>query len=130
MKLAARLSLYLFCLLGLLTPVQAPALALLKSPQSINLSVVRIETTSQSPDYRAPWNAGEISDGIGTGLIIEGHRILTNAHIVSDARFINLSKEGNAKPFVARVLFVALPVFEVNFLVCNVPIAAYHYISP
>ncbi len=74
---------------------------------SMNESVIRIETTSQTPDYRVPWNSGEISDGIGTGFIIAGHRILTNAHVVSDARFINLSKEGDLRPFSARVLYIA-----------------------
>jgi S1-C subfamily serine protease len=75
-------------------------------------SVIRIETTSQSPDYRVPWNAGEIGEGIGTGFVITApgvaeRCVLTNAHVVSNARFINLSKEGDPRPFSARVLHIA-----------------------
>lgn len=104
MKFVAHLSFYLLCL-GTLVPTKSNALAALTP--SMNLSVVRIETTSQLPDYRVPWNSSEISDGIGTGFVIEGHRILTNAHVVGNARFINLSKESDSKPFSARILFIA-----------------------
>ncbi|MFZ4778964.1 MAG: serine protease, partial [Terrimicrobiaceae bacterium] len=61
-------------------------------------SLVRIEATSQEPDYKAPWNPGEVSGGVGAGFIISGNRIMTNAHVVSNARFLTVSKEGDPKP--------------------------------
>lgn len=70
-------------------------------------SLVRIEATSQEPDYKAPWNPGEVSGGVGAGFIISGNRIMTNAHVVSNARFLTVSKEGDPKPRPARVLFIA-----------------------
>lgn len=70
-------------------------------------SLVRIEATSQDPDYKAPWNPGEVSGGVGAGFIISGNRIMTNAHVVSNARFLTVSKEGDPKPHPARVLFIA-----------------------
>ena len=70
-------------------------------------SLVRIEATSQEPDYQAPWNPGEVSGGVGAGFIISGNRIMTNAHVVSNARFLTVSKEGDPKPRPARVLFIA-----------------------
>ena len=70
-------------------------------------SLVRIEATSQEPDYKAPWNPGEVSGGVGAGFIISGNRIMTNAHVVSNARFLTVSKEGDPKPRPARVLFLA-----------------------
>ncbi|MFA7233726.1 MAG: trypsin-like peptidase domain-containing protein [Terrimicrobiaceae bacterium] len=70
-------------------------------------SLVRIEATSQEPDYRAPWNPGEVSGGVGAGFIIGGNRIMTNAHVVSNARFLTVSKKDDPKPRPARVLFIA-----------------------
>lgn len=70
-------------------------------------SLVRIESTSQEPDYKAPWNPGDVSGGVGAGFVISGNRIMTNAHVVSNARFLTVSKEGDPKPHPARVLFIA-----------------------
>jgi S1-C subfamily serine protease len=69
-------------------------------------SLVRIQATSQEPNYRAPWSAGEVSNGVGAGFIINGHRILTNAHVVSNARFLAVSKEGDPKPYPAQVVHI------------------------
>ena len=70
-------------------------------------SMVRISTTSQQPDYSVPWNPGQVISGVGAGFVIEGKRIMTNAHVVSNATFITVVKEGNPKPWPARVLHVA-----------------------
>lgn len=70
-------------------------------------SLVRITETSQEPNYLTPWNPGEVSGGVGAGFIIGGNRIMTNAHVVSNARFLTVSKEGDPKPYPARVLHVA-----------------------
>lgn len=70
-------------------------------------SLVRIQTTSQDPNYRTPWSGGEVVSSVGAGFIIGSNRIMTNAHVVSDARFLLVSKEGDPKPYPARVLYVA-----------------------
>lgn len=70
-------------------------------------SVVRIFTVAQTPDYRVPWAPGGSGAGQGTGFIISKRRILTNAHVVSNARFITLEKEGDARRYEARVKFIA-----------------------
>ena len=70
-------------------------------------SLVRIEATSQEPDYKTPWSPGEIVSGVGAGFVIDGDRIMTNAHGVSNARFLTVSKEGDPKPYTARVLHIA-----------------------
>ena len=72
----------------------------------VRRSLVRITTTSQEPDYRVPWNPGSVSVGIGAGFVIEGDRILTNAHVVSNARFIEIEKEDDPKRYPAAVQFV------------------------
>lgn len=70
-------------------------------------SLVRISATSQDANYRTPWSGGEIVGGVGAGFIISGKRIMTNAHVISNARFLTVSKEGDPKPYPARVLHVA-----------------------
>ncbi len=70
-------------------------------------SLVRIQETSQEPNYRTPWNAGEIEGGVGAGFIISGKRIMTNAHVVSNERFLVVTREGDPKTYPARVLHIA-----------------------
>jgi S1-C subfamily serine protease len=82
-------------------------LTCLQAASKVSESLVRIQVTSQDPNYRTPWSSGEMTSGVGAGFIIANHRILTNAHVVSDGRFLIISKEGDPKPYPARVLFVA-----------------------
>jgi len=70
-------------------------------------SMVRISTTSQQPDYNSPWSPGSIGQGVGAGFVISGKRIMTNAHVVSNATFITVLKEGDPNPWEARVLHIA-----------------------
>lgn len=70
-------------------------------------SVVRIYAVSQTPDYTAPWDPGKSDAGMGTGFIISAGRILTNAHVVSNARFIALEKEGDSRRYEGHVKFIA-----------------------
>ncbi|MGE9267736.1 MAG: trypsin-like peptidase domain-containing protein [Verrucomicrobiales bacterium] len=70
-------------------------------------SVVRIEVATQTPDYRTPWNSGRFAGGIGTGFIIGKNRILTNAHVVSNARRVLVTQRGSSRKHPARVKFIA-----------------------
>jgi S1-C subfamily serine protease len=76
-------------------------------PTDLSVSVVRIDVTMQEANYASPWNAGRIERGVGSGFVISGKRILTNAHVVSNARFITLTREGVTHPFIAHVQFIA-----------------------
>ncbi len=73
----------------------------------ITESVVRIEATALQPNYKTPWNPGDVISGAGTGFVIAGNRIMTNAHVVGNARFLTVSKEGDPQPWIARVAHVA-----------------------
>ncbi|MFT5127217.1 MAG: S1-C subfamily serine protease [Rhodothermales bacterium] len=75
--------------------------------QTLRKSLVRIRATTQTPDYKQPWNAGKISGGVGSGFIISGNRIMTNAHVVSNARLLNVDKDSDPEHYTARVLHVA-----------------------
>ncbi len=48
-------------------------------------SVVKVFATMRLPDPYHPWVKQSPSEGSGTGVVIEGKRILTNAHVVSYA---------------------------------------------
>ena len=45
-------------------------------------SVVKIHVTRRGPDFMRPWTKAAPSELKATGVIIQGNRILTNAHIV------------------------------------------------
>jgi S1-C subfamily serine protease len=89
-----------FCLLALGLVATAAA-------QAPAASMVRITTTTQSPDYAMPWNPGSVGGGVGAGFVIAGRRIMTNAHVVGNATFITVVKEGDPNPWEARVAHVA-----------------------
>ncbi len=77
-----------------------------KDLQALRRSVVKIHVTLQRPDYLTPWQGGRVLNASGTGFVIRGRRILTNAHIVSDARFLEVQKDGDARRFKARVAHI------------------------
>lgn len=71
-----------------------------------NRSVVKIYVTIQQEDYSLPWQPGRPIGATGSGFIISKRRILTNAHIVSDTRFIEVQKSGDSKRYAAKVSLV------------------------
>jgi S1-C subfamily serine protease len=66
-----------------------------KEPQTnrIENSVVKVFATLRNPDLTKPWNKQSGVEATGSGLVIEGRRILTNAHVVLYAGQIQI--EGN-----------------------------------
>ena len=70
-------------------------------------NVVMVEVTSQTWDYRLPWNPGTVSSARGAGFVISGRRILTNAHVISGARYITVQREADPRKYPAKVKFVA-----------------------
>ncbi len=69
--------------------------------------VIKIYATAQREDYAMPWQAGRPGNGTGTGFVLAKRRILTNAHVVSNARFIEVSRDGRPGRYLARVAFIA-----------------------
>src|SRR2546428_1682124 len=87
-------------------PVPVP-IAPPKPNGPVQKSLVRITATSVEPDYKAPWNSGGIQRGVGAGFVISGNRILTNAHVVSNSRYLTVEREGDPNKYPATVQFVA-----------------------
>jgi S1-C subfamily serine protease len=94
---------FLLCALLFLAAASAQA----QPNERIQTSLVRITATDVEPDYRAPWNSGQIERGVGAGFVIDGQRILTNAHVVSNSRFLTVEREGDPNKYPATVQFVA-----------------------
>ncbi|MFH1477285.1 MAG: trypsin-like peptidase domain-containing protein [Verrucomicrobiota bacterium] len=69
-------------------------------------SVVKVYATIQREDYAWPWQPTAPSSGSGSGFIIGKKRILTNAHVVSDERFIEVQREGQPRRYQAEVAFI------------------------
>jgi len=69
-------------------------------------SVVLIRSVSQDFDYAMPWKQKSMSQGTGSGFIIEGKRILTNAHNVSNNKYVEVKKQAQAKRYPAQVAFI------------------------
>ena len=70
-------------------------------------SVVKIYTTKAAPDYFAPWRLLTPRQSTGSGAVITGERILTNAHVVADASYVQAQKHNDARRYLARVVFVS-----------------------
>ena len=81
-------------------------------------SVVHITTFKQPPHWDEPWRAGQVSRATGTGFVIPGRRILSNAHVVSWAKEILVRGYQRSRSHIARVRFIAhdadLAVLEVE----------------
>ncbi len=73
---------------------------------NINRSIVKIYTVSKKPNYLEPWNS-TVLRSTGSGSIISGNRILTNAHVVANETFIEVKKYGDTKRYQAEVQFVS-----------------------
>ena len=69
-------------------------------------SVVKIVAGYRAPDYFQPWDMNYQNTRYGSGFIVEGKRVMTNAHVVGDQVFIQVIKTGDPKKYTARVEFV------------------------
>jgi len=87
-------------------PVPVP-IAPPKPNGPVQKSLVRITATSVEPDYKAPWNAGGLERGVGAGFVISGNRIMTNAHVVANSRYVTVERDGDPNKYPAKVQFIA-----------------------
>jgi S1-C subfamily serine protease len=74
--------------------------------ETIRKATVKITTTSIRPIYYIPWKMNEHRTETGSGAIIRGNMILTNAHVVSDATFIEVQKENDPRKYRAYLRFI------------------------
>ena len=83
------------------------SLAVLASAADLGRSVVQILVYSQTPIWDAPWRNKPVSASSGSGFVIEGDRVMTNAHVVSWAKQIVLRRFQDPRPWLARVEYIS-----------------------
>ena len=80
--------------------------ATLFANDAIKESIVKIYTAAKVPNYSIPWNSS-VKRSHGSGTIIEGNRILTNAHVVANETFIEVKRYGETRRYEAEVEYVS-----------------------
>lgn len=80
---------------------KAPALP------AVENSVVKIFATVRRPDPYKPWTKASPADVTGSGVIIEGKRILTNAHVVGYASQVEVQASQSGDRVPAKVIALA-----------------------
>jgi S1-C subfamily serine protease len=93
-------------LIGLLL-LQAAGAAHAANLRQLRDGVFKILVTASEPDFGNPWRQQESSNSNGTGFYIGDGRILTNAHVVANATYIAVLRDGDSKPVPAHVKFIA-----------------------
>jgi len=79
----------------------------LNSIDRIKKGVVQIKVYSQAQDPYSPWLSGNVTASTGTGFLIGENRILTNAHVISNAKFIEGQRNNQTEWYELKTLFVA-----------------------
>jgi len=99
-------------------------------PANLGNAVVKVFATLRLPDPYKPWTKQAPQDITASGVIIEGHRILTNAHAVLYASQVQIQGAGAGDKISATVEAVApgidlavLKLDEDSFFASHAPIA-------
>jgi len=75
--------------------------------RAVERSIIKIYTTQAAPDYFTPWRLLTPTQSSGSGSVISGNRILTNAHVIADASYVQVQKHNDPNRYTARVVFVS-----------------------
>jgi S1-C subfamily serine protease len=73
----------------------------------ISASVVHVQVYRSRFDWSMPWRQTAVQAALGSGFLIDDGRIVTNAHVVADARQILVRRPDQANPRIATVEAVA-----------------------
>jgi S1-C subfamily serine protease len=106
-----------FVLLLLLICLEA---TVVQAQDAIRDSVVKIHSTQRLPDFGRPWAKGNPRSISGSGAIIDGNRILTNAHVVMYANRILVQPNQSTDRVPARIAAVA-PGIDLAILTVDDP---------
>lgn len=74
--------------------------------EKIKDAVVKVHIVQHTYETMSPWNS-DSQKGSGSGLVIEGNLILTNAHVASDATFLEVQRHGETKRYEAEVVYIS-----------------------
>jgi S1-C subfamily serine protease len=99
-----------------LTALLVPALALLasaaaaaedKADKDVRRSVVQVFATQRAPNVLKPWQKQSPREVAGSGVVLDGKRILTNAHLVLYAGQVYVQPYQSSDRHAARVVRAA-----------------------
>lgn len=69
----------------------------------IDQAVAKIVTHCQRPSWFTPWDPGQVEQSSGSGFVVDNGLIMTNAHVVADARLLLVFLHGDPNPHQAVV---------------------------
>ncbi|HEY7314993.1 MAG TPA: trypsin-like peptidase domain-containing protein [Gemmataceae bacterium] len=78
-----------------------------KTENDIRRSVVRISASQRYPNLLKPWMKNNPREVAGTGVVLDGQRILTNAHLVAYAKQIYVEPYQSSDKLAATVERIA-----------------------
>ena len=80
------------------------AAAAVPAPEpTVSGSVLLVHVYRTRFDWSLPWKQEPVEASLGSGFLIDGGRVITNAHVVSDAREVLVRRPDQANPYVASV---------------------------
>jgi S1-C subfamily serine protease len=107
-----------------------PRVSAADAPASVENSVVKVFSTMVYPDAARPWARQAPTEATGSGVVIEGNRILTNAHVVSYASQIQVqaNQEGDKVPATVEAMapgidLAVLKLDDESFFKTHAPLA-------
>src|SRR3990167_4594120 len=74
------------------------------SASEIGDAVLKVFVTSNQMDFYRPWQSQGSTSTTGSAVVLQGNKILTNAHVIADNTFIQLRKGSDPKKYSARVV--------------------------
>jgi S1-C subfamily serine protease len=107
LKRITALGFCLFCVFSGVAAQGAPRLPESAPAPAIENSVVKVFATMRYPDPFKPWTKQAPSEVTASGVVIEGRRILTNAHVVLYASQVQIQANAAGDKLPATVLAVA-----------------------
>src|ERR1700731_3498077 len=128
----------LFCTLGAASAPGSPAHAAeANQTPAIENSVVKVFATMRYPDPFKPWTKQAPSEVTASGVVIEGKRILANAHVVLYATQVQIQANAAGDKLPATVVAVApgidlavLQLDDASFFDTHPPVARASKLPP
>lgn len=94
----------LMLIAALVLPIGLPGVACGARDERVKETIVKIHAVANPADLFSPWQGIGTESYAGTGVILEGNRILTNAHLIADQVSVEVRREGTTRLYEARVV--------------------------
>lgn len=69
--------------------------------------VIRVYSTYQDPDYESPWQSVAPRGSTGSGVLVGPQAILTGAHVVANATFVQVQRLSDPTKVAAQVVAIS-----------------------